>query len=155
MALKPSLTTNKDSQLQTLVPKELLFYYSHALMHQKYLYKGPCSNDVRNISFKPASYPVFCINHFQATKLQKRHLSMTLPLQRIHKQHHEWTAPVALSAAYAHPVEHVLSNILPVAVAPMLFKSHIVVQGRIGGTNIFVGKTRFSRTMIRENDSED
>lgn len=33
----------------------------------------------------------------------------------IHKKHHEWTAPIAVTAIYCHPLEHLLSNILPPA----------------------------------------
>ena len=32
---------------------------------------------------------------------------------RINKTHHEWKAPTAIAAAYAHPIEHLLSNVLP------------------------------------------
>jgi len=42
----------------------------------------------------------------------------------IHKKHHEWTASVALVAVYAHPVEHVVSNLLPVALGPLILGSH-------------------------------
>jgi len=31
----------------------------------------------------------------------------------IHKKHHTWTSPVAIAATYAHPLEHVISNIFP------------------------------------------
>ena len=34
----------------------------------------------------------------------------------VHKKHHEWTAPIAITAMYCHPIEHMLSNLLPVAV---------------------------------------
>ncbi len=30
----------------------------------------------------------------------------------IHKVHHEWTAPIAASCIYAHPVEHIFVGIV-------------------------------------------
>ncbi|KAH8895718.1 sterol desaturase [Thozetella sp. PMI_491] len=46
----------------------------------------------------------------------------------VHKVHHRFTAPVALSAQYAHPVEHILSNTLPIAIPPMALRSHILTM---------------------------
>ncbi|XP_054834091.1 fatty acid hydroxylase domain-containing protein 2 [Eublepharis macularius] len=63
--------------------EEILFYYSHRLVHHPLLYK------------------------------------------HIHKKHHEWTAPVGIVSLYAHPVEHVISNMLPVVTGPVLLGSHI------------------------------
>ncbi|BCR87219.1 sterol desaturase family protein [Aspergillus chevalieri] len=39
----------------------------------------------------------------------------------IHKMHHKYTAPISFAAEYAHPVEHVLANVLPI-VAPLTIK---------------------------------
>jgi len=46
--------------------------------------------------------------------------------KRFHKIHHEWTAPIALTAVYAHPLEHVVANLIPVAAGPVLMGSHLV-----------------------------
>jgi len=43
----------------------------------------------------------------------------------VHKVHHEWTAPVGLTALYAHPLEHVVSNMLPVSLGPLVCGSHL------------------------------
>ncbi|KAF4523704.1 hypothetical protein B566_EDAN011568 [Ephemera danica] len=43
----------------------------------------------------------------------------------IHKVHHEWTAPIAISSIYCHPIEHVFSNILPQIVGLSLMRSHV------------------------------
>jgi sterol desaturase/sphingolipid hydroxylase (fatty acid hydroxylase superfamily) len=42
----------------------------------------------------------------------------------IHKVHHSFTAPCAISAIYSHPVEHLFSNVMPVSMGPLLMRSH-------------------------------
>ncbi|XP_004737809.1 fatty acid hydroxylase domain-containing protein 2 isoform X2 [Mustela nigripes] len=63
--------------------EEVLFYYSHRLLHHPAFYK------------------------------------------KIHKKHHEWTAPIGVISLYAHPIEHVVSNMLPVMVGPLIMGSHL------------------------------
>ncbi|KAF6081122.1 fatty acid hydroxylase domain containing 2 [Phyllostomus discolor] len=63
--------------------EEVMFYYSHRLLHHPKLYK------------------------------------------KIHKKHHEWTAPIGVISLYAHPIEHVVSNMLPAVVGPLVMGSHL------------------------------
>ena len=51
------------------------------------------------------------------------HLKSVYPL--IHKMHHKWHMPIALSAEYAHPVEFYFGNTLPFALGPGLLKCHM------------------------------
>ncbi|KAF7718881.1 Uncharacterized protein PECH_002629 [Penicillium ucsense] len=45
---------------------------------------------------------------------------------RFHRQHHRFRTPVAMATLYAHPVEHIVTNILPIAWPARLFNVHIV-----------------------------
>jgi len=36
--------------------------------------------------------------------------------EKFHKKHHDWTAPIAVSAQYAGIIEHIFSNLFPVTV---------------------------------------
>lgn len=44
----------------------------------------------------------------------------------IHKPHHRFTVPVAPSAQYASVAEHLLANVMPIALPPLILNSHAV-----------------------------
>ncbi|KAL2004559.1 hypothetical protein VTN00DRAFT_3444 [Thermoascus crustaceus] len=45
---------------------------------------------------------------------------------KIHKLHHRFTAPIALAAQYAHPIEHIFANALPISLPPQILGSHVL-----------------------------
>jgi methylsterol monooxygenase len=46
----------------------------------------------------------------------------TKMLYRLHKIHHEFPAPSALTTIYAHPIEHVVCNLLPLFAGPLIVR---------------------------------
>jgi fatty acid hydroxylase domain-containing protein 2 len=45
----------------------------------------------------------------------------------IHKFHHTFTAPFGIAAIYAHPIEHMVGNVIPVSLGSLVMKSHPVM----------------------------
>ncbi|KAJ5780355.1 hypothetical protein N7457_005515 [Penicillium paradoxum] len=80
----PTLAEILRDVFLSLLMREVMFYYSHRILHTPSLYA------------------------------------------RIHKKHHRFTAPIALAAQFAHPIEQIVANALPVSLPPQLLRSHIV-----------------------------
>lgn len=91
----PSLIEVAWDFVLSLLLREVLFYYSHRLLHSPYFYT------------------------------------------RIHKKHHKFTAPIALAAQFAHPVEQIFANILPITLPPQLLKSHVLTFWLFLGFELF------------------
>jgi sterol desaturase/sphingolipid hydroxylase (fatty acid hydroxylase superfamily) len=48
--------------------------------------------------------------------------------KRIHKIHHKFSAPIAPSAEYAHPVEHLVANVLPIIAGTSLWSTVLMIR---------------------------
>ncbi|KAH8678188.1 fatty acid hydroxylase superfamily-domain-containing protein [Xylariales sp. PMI_506] len=62
----------------------------------------------------------------------------------VHKTHHRFTAPVALAAQYAEPAEHLLANALPVALPPLLLRTHVLTMWAFLGAMLLETATTHS-----------
>lgn len=80
----PSAAEFARDFVASILLREILFYYSHRLLHIPYLYR------------------------------------------MIHKKHHHFTAPIALAAQFAHPLEQIFANALPISLPPQLLRSHVL-----------------------------
>ncbi|XP_070197195.1 fatty acid hydroxylase domain-containing protein 2-like isoform X2 [Littorina saxatilis] len=91
----------------------------------------------RGCGFHPHQLPTFCSTLLQLAFFvvieeigfyySHRLLHQPTLYRHVHKLHHEWTAPVGVVAIYAHPVEHVVANLLPAVTGPVLLGSHLAV----------------------------
>jgi len=45
--------------------------------------------------------------------------------RKIHKMHHLFSSPVGAACEYAHPLEHIFVNVLPLMCGPLLMGSHL------------------------------
>ncbi|PRD21362.1 UNVERIFIED_CONTAM: Fatty acid hydroxylase domain-containing protein 2 [Trichonephila clavipes] len=45
----------------------------------------------------------------------------------VHKCHHEWTAPIAITAIYCHPLEHIFGNVFSLLPSFLILGSHMSV----------------------------
>ena len=56
------------------------------------------------------------------------HRAMHHPLlySRFHKLHHRFYVPVGFSAEYFHPVDNLISNVIPLIAGPLLLGSHMI-----------------------------
>jgi len=83
---------------------EFGFFFSHFAMHQKPLYRLIHKTHHRFKSRKPL-----------LDSLQRRVPTIEF-------------AAVSLGAKYAHPLEHVVSNLLPIVAGPAIMGAHPILQ---------------------------
>ncbi|KAL7028091.1 hypothetical protein ACKWTF_005718 [Chironomus riparius] len=49
----------------------------------------------------------------------------------IHKLHHKWTASISIVAIYAHPIEHIVCNTLPIVLSLFILRTSYATSGVI------------------------
>jgi len=84
---------------------------------------APLSSARAALGWPPAPTPAASLPPLLALDAAAAALA-TARLALVHRMHHTFTAPFALAAVYAHPLEHLLSNVLPISLGPLLMRSH-------------------------------
>jgi sterol desaturase/sphingolipid hydroxylase (fatty acid hydroxylase superfamily) len=46
--------------------------------------------------------------------------------KHIHKKHHEYKTTIGIAAIYAHPIEFLVGNVLPVIIGARIFHAHVI-----------------------------
>lgn len=73
-----------------------------------------------NLLYLPLQIPLLILIFEIFFYYTHRALHHPLLYPRVHKIHHRWVYPSAVSTFYAHPLEHALTNVIPVALSAYL-----------------------------------
>lgn len=68
-----------------------------------------------------ASYCLFDVSFYTLHRI----LHSKLFYKRIHKIHHEWKAPIGIASIYAHPTEHLITNMTSTILGPTILSSDV------------------------------
>ena len=99
-----------------------LLYVTYPLMVRRGMHASPTLPSVAELAW---SLVVSVLVEEVAFYYSHRLFHTKVLYRRVHKLHHQFTAPVGMAAEYAHPLEHMISNVLPVAAGPLLLGSHL------------------------------
>ena len=103
-------------------------------------------------------FPVFISTAEVVFYFPHRWLHTKWAFQNIHYLHHEYTAPIALASVYAHPVEFVLSNVVPFVVGPIMCGTHMSVWllwTIIGTCNTSIGHIGYQLPFLGRRQAHD
>ncbi|XP_048752717.1 fatty acid hydroxylase domain-containing protein 2-like isoform X2 [Ostrea edulis] len=86
-----------------------------------------------DLSFTPPAIPTFFLHLSGFVVIEEigfyyshRLMHSSFLYKRVHKKHHEWTAPIGLTAVYSHPIEMLVTNLIPFLCGPVVFGSCLV-----------------------------
>ncbi|XP_077596215.1 fatty acid hydroxylase domain-containing protein 2 [Stigmatopora nigra] len=117
--LRQALKTVTFNQLFISAPTVVVAY------HLNLWRSNPCGPELPTFQWALAELAFFSILEEVMFYYSHRLFHQPSLYKHFHKQHHEWTAPIGLVATYAHPLEHMFSNLLPVVMGPFLLASHV------------------------------
>lgn len=63
-------------------------------------------------------------------------------LYKFHKVHHEYKRPLGFTAAYAHPIDYIFGNMIPLGVMPFILGSDIYT------TNLFISVVLYNTIIV-------
>lgn len=67
------------------------------------------------------SYLIFDVSFYTLHRL----LHSKYLYKRIHKIHHEWKSPIGVAGIYAHPTEHLITNMGSTVLGPLILSSNV------------------------------
>nr|KAF6446710.1 fatty acid hydroxylase domain containing 2 [Rousettus aegyptiacus] len=117
--LRQSIRTVLFNQFMISLPMMLVLYPIHKL------WGDPCRRELPTFHWFLLELAIFTLIEEVMFYYSHRLLHHPTFYKKIHKKHHEWTAPIGVISLYAHPVEHVVSNMLPAIVGPLVMGSHL------------------------------
>ncbi|GFV44396.1 fatty acid hydroxylase domain-containing protein 2 [Trichonephila clavipes] len=103
------------------IPCAIVFYY---LMVWRGYHSGKTLPSFQRLAFEIAFHIVMNEIIFYYVH---RILHLPFVYKYIHKRHHEWSAPIAITAIYGHPLEHISANIVSVLSSFLILGSHMSV----------------------------
>ncbi|KAJ8984550.1 hypothetical protein NQ317_006836 [Molorchus minor] len=107
------------NQLIVGIPSSVLMYY--AMKWRGY----PPLRELPTFHWVLYELAVHILTEEAAFYYSHRFLHSRYLYKYIHKQHHEWTAPIAVTAIYCNPIEHIFSNLFPPFLGVFIMGSHV------------------------------